>query len=298
MDPNNVLIRCPAGHELQAARTDLGKTLSCPICNMTFTPTAADEQTPTSPGLTQPSGPQSQPQTPPYTPPTTPHEVGYAGSGLGRPAFRPAYAGWLVGLWIAVTFLSIPLNFMQFSGMQNPQAINPVQTFGSCFLLIIAVPAVVLHLMWIYRIHDDARRTRGYQEVSPGLALGLSFIPMFNYIWTGWTMKKLAAFAAREGDAQFPRSSVGLRAATRCFHIGIAVAVVSCIAGIAGGVIGFQAAMRAAPGSVVNPFADIGPGFWLLMVFSTVLSVVGVFVYAWAVLKVQASLYDYLGAPS
>ena len=39
-------------------------------------------------------------------------------------------------------------------------------------------------------------RARGYREVSPGLALGLSFIPLFNWIWTGWTMKKLALFAA------------------------------------------------------------------------------------------------------
>ena len=274
------MIRCPAGHELQAAKTDLGKPLCCPVCNQTFTLGGGAAAAPA------PNVPASG----------APTRLDYADGRIGLPVSRPGYVGWLIGFWIVVVVAGAVYNFASMGLGSDPQNPNPLHIAGSCFVGMGAIVAIVLQLMWIYRIHSDALRARGYREVSPGMALGLSFIPFFNYIWTGWTMKKLASFASGEGALQGVSASEAVRAATLCFGFGIAMATMSCIAGTAGAVVGFQAAMQAGPGGPVDPFATAGSGFYALMVLSNLVSLAATFVYVWAVRKLHHALYDFLGA--
>ncbi|MBN2561488.1 MAG: hypothetical protein JXQ75_11220 [Phycisphaerae bacterium] len=277
MDPNNVLIRCPAGHELQAARTDLSKALRCPICNVTFTPSGGPAM---QTGSAAHVGPES---------------LGYAGT-MRRPVFRPTYAGWLVGLWIAAEVLGTINSFAQMGGGIDPQTPDPIVMVGGCFIFLVIIPAIVLQLMWIYRIHDDARRARGYYAVSPGLALGLSFIPFFNYIWTGWTMKKLAEFAASEDRSQDPTTAEAVRPATLCFYFGIAKVVANVVGMAVGGAVGFKAAMEAVPGGPVDPFENVGTAFHVIVALVNLVSLAAVVVYAWTLPKFMTPLYRFLVA--
>ena len=252
MDPNNVLIRCPAGHELQAARDDLGKALSCPVCNITFTPGGVPEAA------------------------AVPQQLGYASSQLGRPVSRPGYVGWMVGLWVALEILSAINSFTTMT--QDPMDPSlPMMAVG-CFAFLVLIAAVVLQLKWIHRIHQDARQARGYTDVSPGLALGLSFIPFFNLIWTGWTLKKLAAFAAKQASEEASETAEVLRVATTCFYFGIAKAVGGCVGFILGFTVGIQSAMQTAQGvqitGEIDPFAAAGTSFWAATIVLTLVSVV------------------------
>jgi hypothetical protein len=283
MHPDNVLIRCPNSHELQAARSDLGKVLSCPVCNTTFS-TGAPPASPPGPGG--------------MTPPAAIDYAGHASPMLLQPVKRPQYVGWLVGLWIAVEVLSTISSFASIIGGVDPMKPSPLIMGANCFVTLFVIAAIVLQLMWIYRIHDDALRARGYRAVSPGMALGLSFIPVFNYIWTGWTMKKLAEFAASGERSQNAAALDAVRAATICFYFGIALTLTTCIGGAASGIVGFQSAMQAATQGPANPFASAGPGFLVVIAAMTLVRLVSVFVYAWVVKKLHASLYDSLGAPA
>src|SRR5262245_57799362 len=79
--------------------------------------------------------------------------------------------------------------------------------------------------MWIHRIHADAQASRGYSEISPGLALGLCFIPSFQYPWTGWTLMRLSAHCmqSRPPDAPATREEAAVRTSKLCFIASFAV---------------------------------------------------------------------------
>lgn len=278
MESDNILVRCPAGHELQAARTDLGKVLSCPVCGQTFSPGGV--------------GP------PPARAAGAPAMLSSADGTIARPVSVPTFTVWMVALWVLFEVGCVFSAFAQMSAPANPQATNPASLLAVCFIAVIGVAAIALQLMWIHRIHSDALRGRGYQEVSPGLALGLSFIPVFNLIWTGWTMKKLARFAVSEAPSEVSAADEGVRAGTICLFFGIATALCTCVDTLVGGVVGFNSAMQAGAGGPVDPFATAGPGFHATMAVTSVFSLVATIVYAWAVLKVQKSLYKFLGAAS
>jgi hypothetical protein len=210
--------------------------------------------------------------------------------------------GWLVGLWIVVEGLGAIVNFTQMiSGGSDPQNPNPLFLSVSCTLVLPYITVMVLQLMWIYRIHADARRARGYREVSPGLALGLSFIPLFNLVWTAWTMKRLATFAASGGESPDHGAAETVRASTVCLYFGVAKALSQCL----GGVVGMVVLLRSvgAPGPAgplgpVDPLASAGPGVYALGTITTLVALAAVLVYARTVRKVQDSLYRFLGAMS
>jgi hypothetical protein len=268
---------------LQAARSDLGKVLSCPVCNTTFSTGALPVVSPGVGGM---------------MPPAQIDYAGYASPPPFLPVTRPPYVGMLVGLWIAAEILSTINTFVSIFSAADPTEPEPVTMLAGCFIGLIVIAAIVLQLMWIYRIHSDALRARGYRAVSPGLALGLSFIPAFNYIWTGLTMKKLAEFAASGERSHDAKALLAVRAATICFGFGIARAAATCVNGMAGGIVGFQSAMQAGGQQPVNLFASAGSWFYAVMLVMTAVSLASVFVYAWAVRKLHVSLYDHLGAPA
>ncbi|MBX3395154.1 MAG: hypothetical protein KF841_07275 [Phycisphaerae bacterium] len=183
IDPNHVILQCPNGHELQAARTDLDKKLECPVCNVTFLPVIED---------TSRSGVPA-PQPLPLLP---------------RPD-RPAYTNWMLGFWIWVpswlTFfalLSVLFPSLGASGgvSKLPPSVSMLLGSVSCLWLVCIAVVIVMQLMWIFRVHVDAERF-GYRVVSPGLALGLSLIPVVNIIWTAYALLRLARFSAEDSGS-------------------------------------------------------------------------------------------------
>ena len=47
-------------------------------------------------------------------------------------------------------------------------------------------------LVWIYKVHEEVRdHSKSGHDISPGLALGLCFIPIFNFIWLCIILGKL-----------------------------------------------------------------------------------------------------------
>lgn len=297
IDPNNVLIRCPNGHQLQAAKTDLDKPLACPVCNVTFTPSpsgAAPEAPPV------PAGGAGAPETLSYGMPGTP--------ALQEPVTYPPYTQWMIILWVAVYVLQAINGLYQ---MANPPDIDPQNPFAGqmvslmvfgCFVGAGTIAAIVLQLMWIYRIHKDARRARNYQAVSPGLAIGLSLIPLFNLIWTPVTMRKLARFATDPDESGGSAGNRAFYAATVCLVAGIAILVTYCAV---------FSAMLPAYMKGFNNIQALGPQNMdqqalqreimasipaAVQIFSAIVPAVAAVIYYWAVRKLEAALYPFLGA--
>lgn len=300
IDPENVLIRCPNGHELQAARADLNKPLACPVCNTTFTPGAADLAAPAAAPPPGPPGVEGAP---------APITMGYADATVARPIAYPAFTNWMLGLWITSTLIAAVFSIIS---AVSPPSFDPAtpdiaMAIGSGFLGCvnggIFIAAVILQLMWIYRVHTDARRAKHYEDVSPGLALGISFVPLLNFIWTAWTMKKLAAFANVTDREDRLAADQAEKITGLCFILGIVYVLANCIT-IAIMIppavemvktmaqVGPQAANQAA---LQQKMVAAVPVAWQLLVQA--ITVVGMLIYVFAVRRLEASLYSFLGAP-
>lgn len=178
--PQYFVVRCPNGHELRTTTDQVGRTLACPICSATFTPDA-----------------------PAPAPPTQPRVLSYGSTGRSRSIKRPIYTTWMLTFWITYTalqFLSACANAFWPPTAEQLDAGGGIGTsvtmlFG-CLGPPVGLAAVVMQGMWIYRIHSDARDGLKYHDVSPGLALGMTFVPIAQYIFTGWTMLRLARVTA------------------------------------------------------------------------------------------------------
>ncbi|MFQ5424593.1 MAG: hypothetical protein ACE5F9_11515 [Phycisphaerae bacterium] len=281
IDSDHVMIHCPNGHALQARRADLASDLACPICDARFSPRAD------------------------VPPQVRPISIGYAGHPLPGSVTRPLFTAWLVRLWIGVYTIQLigsvmaaisPPALLDLADGGGTGADAPAEGALSCIALLCWIPAVALQLMWIYRIHEDARRSRAYRDVSPGLALGLSLVPAFQYPWTAWTLLRLASAAAadRRGD-RLAAAAVGW--ARRCVVAGILIGLNGCIFGI---MIGYRLAENMTAvmqnGSAPPPdhFLQQEP-FRTLGVISAVISFACVVVYARTVRLVERCVYDPLG---
>lgn len=227
-EPSYVLIRCPAGHELRALRDDLGKTLACPVCEERFKPTEA-----APPSEARPVSPVS---------PASPASIGYAGHPLGAPPSAPRFTVWLIRLWATFYVVQLANGVMMLVApevetiMSGDSWVPRIQVSLTMVIFPMFVAAIVLLLNWIARIHDDARRTLGYGEISPGLAVGLSFIPGFQYPWTAWTMLRLAQAAARLRTDLGSDTSEAVRRAKACLVAGVVLAASYCALGVFTGV--------------------------------------------------------------
>ncbi len=175
--------------------------------------------------------------------------------------------------------------------------------FVGCGVLIALTTAIVMQLMWIYRIHRDARNGGGYDRISPGLALGLTFIPFFNYLWTGVAIKKLAAFAD-ERSSQMATNQV-TPIANICMLFGIIVLLTNCTSlSITGSAwLKVLPDMQAAGSSGMSSPAMqqkimASMPSWLPMwdIVEKIISLVAVIVYFKTVLKLENVLYPALGA--
>ena len=277
IDSDNVVVQCPNGHQVQAARTHLHLVLACPVCSTHFVPVPA-----TADGA---------------------HNLAYADGHVGLPIRRPAYTRWLIGLWMTVAIMAVLLGIytaLFFDAIAKPSGPNLVVMGWSCVSTPIGLAAIILQLMWIYRIHSDAGRG-GYTAIAPGLALGLSFVPYFQYPWTAWTLRKLAGFAASGERAVDANAAAAMRLARVCFVLGIVYAASNVIlAGLttASTIRMFFSAMQSgAMSSGTPPVVEMPPHLMAFSIAGGVLSVFVTFVYVRTVQRVERSLYDFLGAP-
>jgi hypothetical protein len=283
MEPSNVLVCCPNGHQLQAAVTDLSQSLFCPICGVAFAPAA---------------GPQFRAGGLVYPPPT----LGHAGYPTPTPPLvRPTYVGWLIGLQIAAMVVAVGIRLIGVAAGADPSQPQPLGMAGGCFMLVLIIPLAVLHLMWIYRIHRDAQQARGYAAVSPGLALGLCFVPVFNCVWPPWTLKRLMEFVTGAGGMTIdPGVMPALRLARNCFYMSIISAVVLCGSMAIGFVIGVSAGLNSASrgGPPGIGLLQEHPGLLLTDLGATLVYLAFMILYITTVRRVTKALYDFLGAPA
>lgn len=292
IDPQHVIVQCPNGHELQAAREHLSTRLSCPMCGVEFVP--------------QPAAPTDAPAAP----------VTYAGDLLSQPVTFPGVTPWMLWIWVTYYLVSLVSTALMLVlgpkvGMQAGQppkfdlATGAFMTVASCLTLILMLAGIVTQLMWIYTIHKDAHRARRYSDVSPGLAVGLSLIPILNYVWTAWTMRKLSSFVAASGAGGEPESTsqvAGAQSATRANLImGVVIVAFSCILMGMGAMRGFEAFQTASSGGQFDQvafqtaMAEAVPAWANLL--SSIVWMIAVIVYFAAVRRLEAALYPFLGAP-
>lgn len=289
IDPNNVLLRCPNGHDLQAARSDLHQDLACPVCNVVFSPQAAFGKAAAAVNALP---------------------VDYAHYQMPPQTLKyPAVTGWMIGLWIIVVVgvTVIGLTMGQVSSDFDPKNPGMGLMLGAGALLCLCFPAsiaaVVLNLIWVYRIHRDAEQYGRYTAISPGLALGLGLIPIVNLVWVGWTMRKLGQFAA---DGERHADPVAMRAshATRtCFITSIVLALVISIS-----VSLSYAAKNQAEVTLADSGLKVGSPEYMhrmqelmdfplaIKVADTLIRLVCVAIYLYSVRALEASLYPKLGA--
>jgi hypothetical protein len=99
----------------------------------------------------------------------------------------------------------------------------------------------IVWVIWIYRAHNDVRRFTSEQySISPGLALGLCFVPLFNLFWQVYMPYRLAQFIEKEsrigspsGRSMNPYARYGTEAATANVSAGtiLALQIVAIVGG-------------------------------------------------------------------
>ncbi len=126
-----------------------------------------------------------------------------------RPLEAPGYTLWLMACWLMI----VGLGTMRYLAMREVDTANMATQILGCFNMVLMIVAVVLQLMWVYRLHRDARTWGGYRDISPGLALGLAFIPMLGMLWVAVCMVKLTNWYGRP---DLPGPDLSRRAAGTC----------------------------------------------------------------------------------
>ncbi len=292
MDPNYALIRCPNGHELQAERQHLHVALNCPVCGVTFTPAS---------GLAPKPG--GSPGAAPY-----PAPVDYAVSPSLQRVSYPQYTIWMLVLWVvgyafqAINGVLAVLNpNADPANLSANMATGVVLLIAGCFGSSCILAAAIMQVMWNYRIHKDASAAKGYNSISPGLALGLTLIPVFNMIWTPIIMRKLVRFAkSSEPDEQ--RHD----AAMKMINVSLIYIVLAILIGCGSLVMMAGPAWEYIQLAMSNPNAANSPELQRKMseaipawygLLTQGLSLIGVAIFFRAVRLFEASVYPFLGAP-
>lgn len=205
----------------------------------------------------------------------------------------------MLGLWILLDSLSLATQLILAAMGSDMTDFSSSPLFAAnagvgCVALMAFVAMAVLQLMWVYRVHLDAGHG-GYAEVSPGLALGLCFVPLFNFVWLAIVLRKLAGFAALATDR--PNASAAVRLANICLVSNSLRLVLGVAGGIYGVVVGLQAAQTAGvnPNQPFYPFAGSSFAWEPWMLITPVLNLAMTVVYLWTVWRVETSLYAKIG---
>jgi hypothetical protein len=98
--------------------------------------------------------------------------------------------------------MGITMTVLAVSGSMTPSINNSsgaMQTIfiavgASCGFLLLAIPTLILWLVWVGGTHADLKQmTGGSYDISPGKAIGFSFIPFFDAFWVVYMPWRLSA---------------------------------------------------------------------------------------------------------
>ena len=217
-------LTCPQCHSLQiGAQSFTFYKRWCWSCGTVFQadgtilrmgPGANPQPTPTGAGTAPHTGTPQMPSFPPASARyPAPPGVAMPGAPQGPPcawAFVPGQRGrvmkhtWFIVLSTLVlgitlimlmTALAEDLEEVQ-QGPYADRSISALDLISSMFICV-GMPALLLlsiyWLIWVYRVHKEMRIYTNYgYGISPGLALGLCFIPLFNIFWRIYMPYRLA----------------------------------------------------------------------------------------------------------
>lgn len=116
--------------------------------------------------------------------------------GHGPPG-RPRRLGWFIILAAMLTALSVATQIVQFveigpidwsAGveelMTKMNRETPISSGMGCFQILLSLALWVSALVWVYTVHREIHDyTLGAHGISPGLALGLCFVPIFSSVF-------------------------------------------------------------------------------------------------------------------
>lgn len=230
---------CRCGKKLGVRDSWAGKRVKCPECGSSVVATPQDVavQAPQTSAtlLEQPPGPGQRPSNlpaqtlnlPPLPQPPSP--LGYANADLPRKGAlmppgtgliaRPRNVSWFLAVSIAWLLINV-LFYVSFHydlNRTNPNFARPLLLVLAWFVTGAGVLAAWLTL--VHKVHTDVRNlTGGGYDISPGKAVGFSFIPGFSAFWVVYMPSRLAGELNRQlgriGRSASPGPVVALQVAS------------------------------------------------------------------------------------
>ncbi len=221
-----VKLKCPScGHERVVWLSDGQTAENCTSCGASIPiphpipqtdagPQPRPDSTPGRLDVSLPPEPVKAPFSPTayagYPPPPQPY---------GRPMLAPhipmprnvmpvatmlALMTLFLAAWSLIQFLT-PQLLSPSTGTGGRQTINwNVFTWvmiGSVITLALVATYFTLLLIWTYRTHQDLEAlTRGTHSPSPGLAMGLLFVPLMHPFWLWHVLRRLSARVSEVND--------------------------------------------------------------------------------------------------
>ena len=106
--------------------------------------------------------------------------------------------GVVAGMFIPFTVLFLLIAgislAMALEGRSNSVIAAPLPVLMMGF----AIAYFVMLLVWTWRVHDRfGLLTQGAYRPTPGMAMGLLFVPVFQWFWLAWILYRLSRHAAR-----------------------------------------------------------------------------------------------------
>jgi len=145
---------------------------------------------------------------------------GYAAPPPQGPVGKIRNMGWFIVLTSVLVALGIATAVMSvveaaahgsgnsFQALYDPNTNWMLSDSLGCASIIGAVALWIVWLVWIFKVHAEVRDfTCGTYPTSPGLALGLCFVPFFNIYWQIATPYKLAQFVEQRSRAAAPAAN-------------------------------------------------------------------------------------------
>lgn len=193
-------------------------TLQCPICGGLFAMNQMD-QSGVCKRCARPR-PTSHPSAPSPPQPVTYYSRSPATNCAADLRRRTVAPFGIVAALMFATSGVVAVNAYLGSGFASSTELA-VSIGGTCAFLLLAIPALVLWLVWLHRAHQDIRSiSAGSYTISPGKAVGFSFIPLFDAFWVVYMPCRLSAELNRHlEELSLPRVATGAVMVSQIFSV-------------------------------------------------------------------------------
>jgi hypothetical protein len=195
-----ITFNCSCGVALTVPNEWTAKRVRCQTCGQLAVVPPAPPQPPPAPAPS-PAPAVALPPLPLSAPP-----LAYADFNLQRPGVfneggvplerslgKPRSALWFLLLsfaWLILNVIAF-ISLRQVMQSREPEFLLPFLLLAGWFLMGIGV--LVYWLLLVFATHKDIRRlTAGAYDISPGKAVGFSFIPGFSAFWVVYMPSRLA----------------------------------------------------------------------------------------------------------